>query len=185
MEVKADITFDNIIYYINRIYANGHNINIFEDIETAFKYIPHSIFAGASYNSDNKNITESPTITVENGRFNICGSVDAKTSLTGTVTINISNNSKADVSGAYMQSEINGDVFVNVYNGTELEGFIGEQRGGNVSGSIKLTIIGTPKISGRTYKGSANGINKGTVDMSDAILLEGIKEKFKDFENMI
>lgn len=185
MDAKADITFDNVVYDISRIYGNGHNIHIGKDVETAFKLGAHSIFAGASYDSDDKDISGSPEITIESGRFDICGSGAAKTSLTGNVTINISNDAKANISGAYMQSKINGDISINIDNGTELEGFIGEQKGGIVSGSIKLKITGTPKISGRIYKGSANGSPKGKLDISDAILMENVKEKFKDFESMI
>lgn len=185
MDAKADITFDNVVYDISRIYGNGHNIHIGKDVETAFKFGAHSIFAGASYDSDDKDISGSPEITIESGRFDICGSGAAKTALTGNVTINISNDAKANISGAYMQSKINGDISINIDNGTELEGFIGEQKGGIVSGSIKLKITGTPKISGRIYKGSANGSPKGKLDISDAILMENVKEKFKDFESMI
>lgn len=185
MEAKADITFDNVIYDINRIYGNGHSIHIGKDVETAFKFVSHSIFAGASNESINKDVTGNPEITIENGRFNVYGSGGAKTSLTGDVTINISGSSRVDVSGAYMQSKINGNISVNVDNDTELEGFLGEQKDGNVSGSIKLTITGTPKISGKIYKGSVNGSQKGTVDISKASLTESVKEKFDNFENTI
>ncbi len=185
MDAKADITFDNVVYDINRIYGNGHNIHIGKDVETAFKLGVHSIFAGTSHDADDKDISSSPEITIESGRFDVKGSGDAKTSLTGNITINIKENAKANVSGAYMQSNINGDITVNVDNGAELEGFLGEQNGGSVSGSIKLKLTGTPKISGRTYRGSVNSSEKGTLDLSNASLTESIKEKFKNFESII
>ena len=185
MDAKADITFDNVVYDINRIYGNGHNIHIGKDVETAFKLGVHSIFAGTSHDADDKDISSSPEITIESGRFDVKGSGDAKTSLTGNITINIKENAKANVSGAYMQSNINGDITVNVDNGAELEGFLGEQNGGSVSGSIKLKLTGTPKISGITYRGSVNSSEKGTLDLSNASLTESIKEKFKNFESII
>ena len=185
IDAKADITFDNVVYDISRIHGNGHNIHIGKNVETAFKFTAHSIFAGASYNSDNKDISANPEITIESGRFDVNGSGGAKTTLTGNVTINIVGDAKANVSGAYMQSNINGDISVNVDNGAELEGFLGEQNGGNVSGSIKLKITGTPKITGKTYIGSVNSDAKGTLDISNALLSESIKEKFKKFESTI
>lgn len=129
IDAKVDITFDNVVYDISRIYGNGHNIHIGKNVETAFKFTAHSIFAGASYNSDNKDISANPEITIESGRFDVNGSGGAKTTLTGNVTINIVGDAKADVSGAYMQLNINGDISVNVDNDAELEGFLGEQNG--------------------------------------------------------
>ena len=185
IDAKVDITFDNVVYDISRIYGNGHNIHIGKNVETAFKFTAHSIFAGASYNSDNKDISANPEITIKSERFDVNGSGGAKTTLTGNVTINIVGDAKANVSGAYMQLNINGDISVNVDNDAELEGFLGEQNGGNVSGSIKLKITGTPKITGKTYIGSVNSDAKGTLDISNALLSESIKEKFKKFESTI
>ena len=185
LEANADITFDNVIYEINHIYANGHSVTIGEDVETSFSYWSYpSIYAGASYDAEETTIIGNPVITVNSGKFQLYGSGSGTTTVNGDVEIHIKGTAVAEVGGAYMNALVNGKVSVFVDDTATLEYFLGEQRGGSLT-DIVLTIIGSPSLEGSTYRGSVNGTPKGTVDLSRATLTEEEIQKFEDFENII
>lgn len=43
MEARADITFENVVYDVNRIYGNGHSVTIGADVETPFSFTKRAI----------------------------------------------------------------------------------------------------------------------------------------------
>lgn len=184
MEAKADITFENVIYDINRIYASGHNVTIGADIETPFSFWNRSIFAGPAHDADETDISASPVITVESGKFALYGSGGGKTTVHGNVEIHVNGTASAEVGGAYMSAVVDGSVSVFVENTATLETFLGEQNGGNLT-DLTLTVTGSPSLAGRSYRGSVNGTPKGTLDLKAANFSEEEIKKFKDFEKII
>uniref|UniRef100_UPI003AB2E8C1 hypothetical protein n=1 Tax=Anaerotignum lactatifermentans TaxID=160404 RepID=UPI003AB2E8C1 len=55
-------------------------------------------------------------------------------------------------------------------------------------GSVKeleLVMTGSPKLDGRTFRGTVNGTPKGTLDLRQASLSPEQVEKFKDFTEVL
>lgn len=184
LNAKADVTFDNVAYDINSIYANGHSVEIGADVETPFSFWNRSIYAGPSYDAEEKEITADPVITIESGTFALYGSGGGTTTVNGDVEIHIKGTASAEVGGAYMNAIVNGTVSVFVKGTATLEEFLGEQKDGQLE-DIKLTIEGSPSLTGDTYIGSVNGTPKGTLDLQNATLTEEQIAKFVGFEEIL
>ena len=184
MEAKADITFENVVYDVNRIYGNGHSVTIGADVETPFSFTKRSIFAGTAHDAAEKEITANPVLSVESGKFALYGSGSSGTTLKGNVEIKVKGAADVEIAGAYMNSTVDGKVTVSVEDGAVLSEFLGELSKGSVK-ALELVMTGSPKLDGRTFRGTVNGESKGTLDLRQASLSPEQVEKFKDFAEVL
>ena len=184
MEAKADITFENVVYDVNRIYGNGHSVTIGADVETPFSFTKRSIFAGTAHDAEEKEITANPVLSVESGKFALYGSGSSGTTLKGNVEIKVKGAADVEVAGAYMNSTVDGKVTVAVEEDAVLSEFLGELSKGSVK-ALELVMTGSPKLDGRTFRGTVNGESKGTLDLRQASLSPEQVEKFKDFAEVL
>lgn len=184
MEAKADITFENVVYDVNRIYGNGHSVTIGADVETPFSFTRRSIFAGTAQDAEEKEITANPVLSVESGKFALYGSGSSGTTLKGNVEIKVKGTADVEVAGAYMNSTVDGKVTVAVEEDAVLSEFLGELSKGSVK-ELELVMTGSPKLDGRTFRGTVNGESKGTLDLRQASLSPEQVEKFKDFAEVL
>ena len=184
MEARADITFENVVYDVNRIYGNGHSVTIGADVETPFSFTRRAIFAGTAHDAEEKEITANPVLSVESGKFALYGSGSSGTTLKGNVEIKVKGTADVEVAGAYMNSTVNGKVTVSVEDEAVLSEFLGELSKGSVK-ELELVMTGSPKLDGRTFRGTVNGEPKGTLDLRQASLSPEQAEKFKDFAEVL
>lgn len=184
MEAKADIAFENVVYDVRRIYGNGYSVTIGTDVETTFSFMKRSIFAGVAYDAEEKEITANPVISVESGKFVLYGSGSGGTTLKGNVEIRVKGTAEAEVAGAYMNSTVDGKVTVTVEDQASLSEFLGEQNKGSAK-ELELILMGSPKLDGRTFRGTVNGTPKGTLNLRQASLSPEQAEKFKDFAEIL
>ena len=184
MEAKANITFENVVYDVNRIYGNGHSVTIGADVETPFSFTKRSIFAGTAHDAAEKEITANPVLSVESGKFALYGSGSSGTTLKGNVEIKVKGTADVEVAGAYMNSTVDGKVTASVEDGAVLSEFLGELSKGSVK-ALELVMTGSPKLDGRTFRGTVNGEPKGTLDLRQASLSPEQVEKFKDFAEVL
>lgn len=184
MEARADITFENVVYDVNRIYGNGHSVTIGADVETPFSFTKRAIFAGTAHDAEEKEITANPVLSVESGKFALYGSGSSGTTLKGNVEIKVKGTADVEVAGAYMNSTVNGKVTVSVEDEAVLSEFLGELSKGSVK-ELELVMTGSPKLDGRTFRGTVNGTPKGTLDLRQASLSPEQVEKFKDFAEVL
>ena len=184
MEARADITFENVVYDVNRIYGNGHSVTIGADVETPFSFTKRAIFAGTAHDAEEKEITANPVLSVESGKFALYGSGSSGTTLKGNVEIKVKGTADVEVVGAYMSSTVDGKVTVSVEDEAVLSEFLGELSKGSVK-ELELVMTGSPKLDGRTFRGTVNGTPKGTLDLRQASLSPEQVEKFKDFAEVL
>lgn len=184
MEAKADITFENVVYDVNRIYGNGHSVTIGADVETPFSFTRRAIFAGMAHDADEKEIAANSVLSVESGKFILYGSGSSGTTLKGNVEIKVKGTADVEIAGAYMNSTVDGKVTVSVEDGAVLSEFLGELSKGSVK-ELELVMTGSPKLDGRTIRGTVNGTPKGTLDLRQASLSPEQVEKFKDFAEVL
>lgn len=184
MEAKADITFENVVYDVNRIYGNGHSVTIGADVETPFSFTKRAIFAGTAHDAEEKEITANPVLSVESGKFALYGSGSSGTTLKGNVEIKVKGTADVEIAGAYMNSTVDGKVTVSVEDGAVFSEFLGELSKGSVQ-ALELVMTGSPKLDGRTFRGTVNGTPKGTLDLRQASLSPEQVEKFKDFAEVL
>ncbi len=184
MEAKADITFENVVYDVNRIYGNGHSVTIGADVETPFSFTKRAIFAGTAHDAEEKEITANPVLSVESGKFALYGSGSSGTTLKGNVEIKVKGTADVEIAGAYMNSTVNGKVTVSVEDEAVLSEFLGELSKGSAK-ELELVMTGSPKLDGRTFRGTVNGTPKGTLDLRQASLSPEQVEKFKDFAEVL
>ena len=184
MEARADITFENVVYDVNRIYGNGHSVTIGADVETPFSFTRRAIFAGTAHDAEEKEITANPVLSVESGKFALYGSGSSGTTLKGNVEIKVKGTADVEIAGAYMNSTVNGKVTVSVEDEAVLSEFLGELSKGSVQ-ELELVMTGRPKLDGRTFRGTVNGEPKGILDLRQASLSPEQVEKFKDFAEVL
>ena len=184
MEARADITFENVVYDVNRIYGNGHSVTIGADVETPFSFTRRAIFAGMAHDADEKEIAANSVLSVESGKFALYGSGSSGTTLKGNVEIKVKGTADVEIAGAYMNSTVDGKVTVSVEDKAVLSEFLGELSKGSVK-ELELVMTGSPKLDGRTFRGTVNGEPKGTLDLRQASLSPEQAEKFKDFAEVL
>ncbi len=123
-------------------------------------------------------------ISVESGKFVLYGSCSGGTTLKGNVEIRVKGTAEAEVAGAYMNSTVDGKVTVTVEDQASLSEFLGEQNKGSAK-ELELILMGSPKLDGRTFRGTVNGTPKGTSNLRQASLSPEQVEKFKDFAEIL
>lgn len=186
LTLNGDLTLENITYSVSRIYANGHDLTIANDVETAWSFTDYSLYAGSTVNST---AAGTQHISVQAGNFAVIASGRGSTTHKADVDVAVGGSAEVELAGAYMGATLDGDVRFTVADGVKLNQFLGEQSGGTVTGGLTLIISGAPTMSTgsySTYKASVNKDSFGTLDLTgaDADFITANRDKFTGFETV-
>ena len=183
MTMNADLTLSNISYALGNLYANGHNLTISNDVETAWSWTGYNLYAGSTVDST---AADTQHISVQAGNFAVIASGRGSTTHTASVDVTVGGTAEVELAGAYMGAKLDGDVRFTVADGVKLNQFLGEQSGGTVTGGLTLIISGAPTMSTgsySTYKASVNKDSFGTLDLThaNADFITANRDKFTGF----
>lgn len=183
MTMNADLTLSNITYALGNLYANGHDLTVSNDVETAWSWTGYNLYAGSTVDST---AADTQHISVQAGNFAVIASGRGSTTHTASVDVTVGGTAEVELAGAYMGAKLDGDVRFTVADGVKLNQFLGEQSGGTVTGGLTLIISGAPTMSTgsySTYKASVNKGSFGTLDLTsaDADFITANRDKFTGF----
>lgn len=182
MTMNADLTLSNITYALGNLYANGHNLTISNDVETAWSWTGYNLYAGSTAEST---AAGTQHISVQAGDFAIIASGRGSTTHKANVDVSVGGSAEVELAGAYMGATLDGNVTFHVADGVKLNQFLGEQSGGSVTRNLTLQIKGTPTLKSYnpTYKASVNRDSFGTLDLTgaDADFITANRDKFTGF----
>lgn len=182
MTMNADLTLSNITYALGNLYANGHDLTISNDVETAWSWTGYNLYAGSTVNST---AADTQYISVQAGNFAVIASGRGSTTHKADVDVAVGGRAEVELAGAYMGATLDGDVTFHVADGVKLNQFLGEQSGGSITGNLTLQINGTPTLKNYnpTYKASVNSDSFGTLDLTDAAanFITANRDKFTGF----
>lgn len=182
LTLNGDLTLKNITYSVSRIYANGHDLTIANDVATAWSFTDYSLYAGSTVDST---AADTQYISVQAGDFAVIASGRGSTTHTASVDVTVGGTAEVELAGAYMGATLNGNVTFHVADGVKLNQFLGEQSGGSITGNLTLQINGTPTLKSYnpTYKASVNKDPFGTLDLTgaDADFITKNRDKFTGF----
>lgn len=183
MTMNADLTLSNISYALGNLYANGHNLKISNDVETAWSWTGYNLYAGSTVDST---AAGTQHISVQAGNFAVIASGRGSTTHKADVDVFVGGSAEVELAGAYMSATLNGNVTFHVADGVKLNQFLGEQSGGTVKGGLTLIISGAPTMSTgsySTYKASVNKDSFGTLDLTGAAagFITANRDKFTGF----
>lgn len=187
MTMNADLTLSNISYALGNLYANGHNLKISNDVETAWSFTDYSLYAGSAVDST---AADTQHISVQAGNFAVIASGRGSTTHTASVDVTVGGSAEVELAGAYMGAKLDGNVTFHVADGVKLNQFLGEQSGGAVTDGLTLIISGAPTMSTgsySTYKASVNKDSFGTLDLTgaDADFITANRDKFTGFARVL
>lgn len=187
MTMNADLTLSNISYALGNLYANGHNLTIANDVETAWSWTGYNLYAGSTVDST---ATDTQCISVQAGNFAVIASGRGSTTHKADVDVAVGGSAEVELAGAYMGAKLDGNVKFTVAAGVKLNQFLGEQSGGTVKGGLTLIISGAPTMSTgsySTYKASVNKDSFGTLDLTgaDANFITTNRDKFTGFATVL
>lgn len=187
LTLNGDLTLENITYSVSRIYANGHNLTIANDVETAWSFTDYSLYAGSTVNST---AAGTQHISVQAGNFAVIASGRGSTTHKANVDVSVGGSAEVELAGAYMSAKLDGNVTFHVADGVKLNQFLGEQSGGTVKGGLTLIISGAPTMSTgsySTYKASVNQDSFGTLDLTGATanFITANRDKFTGFATTV
>lgn len=186
MTMNADLTLSNISYALGNLYANGHNLKISNDVETAWSWTGYNLYAGSTVNST---AADTQCISVQAGEFTVIASGRGSTTHKADVDVSVGGSAKVELAGAYMGAKLDGNVTFHVADGVKLNQFLGEQSGGSITGNLTLQINGTPTLKSYnpTYKASVNRDSFGTLDLTraDADFITKNRDKFTGFATVM
>lgn len=187
MTMNADLTLSNISYALGNLYANGHNLKISNDVETAWSWTGYNLYAGSTVNST---AADTQYISVQAGNFAVIASGRGSTTHKANVDVSVGGSADVNLAGAYMGAKLNGNVTFHVADGVKLNQFLGEQSGGTVTSGLTLIISGAPTMSTgsySTYKASVNQDSFGTLDLTDAAanFITANRDKFTGFATTV
>ena len=186
LTLNGDLTLENITYSVSRIYANGHDLTIANDVETAWSLTDYSLYAGSTVNST---AADTQHISVQAGNFAVIASGRGSTTHKAHVDVAVGGSAEVELAGAYMGATLDGDVTFYVADGVKLNQFLGEQSGGSVTGNLTLQIKGTPTLKSYnpTYKASVKRDLFGTLDLTDAAanFITANRDKFTGFATVL
>lgn len=168
LTLNGNLTLKNITYSVSRIYANGHDLTIANDVATAWSFTDYSLYAGSTVDST---AADTQYISVQAGDFAVIASGRGSTTHTASVDVTVGGTAEVELAGAYMGATLNGNVTFHVADGVKLNQFLGEQSGGAVTDGLTLIISGAPTMSTgsySTYKASVNKDSFGTLDLTGA-----------------
>lgn len=183
LTLNGDLTLENITYSVSRIYANGHDLTIANDVETARSWTAYNLYAGSTVDST---AAGTQRISVQAGNFAVIASGRGSTTHKADVDVAVGGSAEVELAGAYMGAKLDGDVRFTVADGVKLNQFLGEQSGGTVTGGLTLIISGAPTMSTgsySTYKASVNKDSFGTLDLThaNADFITANRDKFTGF----
>lgn len=183
LTLNGDLTLENITYSVSRIYANGHDLTIANDVETARSWTAYNLYAGSTVDST---AAGTQRISGQAGNFAVIASGRGSTTHTASVDVTVGGTAEVELAGAYMGAKLDGDVRFTVADGVKLNQFLGEQSGGTVTGGLTLIISGAPTMSTgsySTYKASVNKDSFGTLDLThaNADFITANRDKFTGF----
>ena len=187
MTMNADLTLSNITYALGNLYANGHDLTVANDVETAWSWTAYNLYAGGTADST---AADTQYINVQAGDFAVIASGRGSTTHTASVDVTVGGTAEVELAGAYMGATLDGDVRFTVADGVKLNQFLGEQSGGTVTGGLTLIISGAPTMSTgsySTYKASVNKGSFGTLDLTDAAanFITANRDKFTGFATTV
>lgn len=186
LTLNGDLTLKNITYSVSRIYANGHDLAIANDVETAWSFTDYSLYAGSTVDST---AADTQYISVQAGDFAVIASGRGSTTHKANVDVSVGGSANVNLAGAYMGAKLDGNVTFHVADGVKLNQFLGEQSGGSVTGNLTLQINGTPTLKSYnpTYKASVNRDSFGTLDLTDAAanFITANRDKFTGFATVM
>lgn len=182
MTMNADLTLSNISYALGNLYANGHDLTVANDVETAWSWTGYNLYAGSTAEST---AAGTQRISVQAGNFAVIASGRGSTTHTASVDVTVGGTAEVELAGAYMGAKLDGDVRFTVADGVKLNQFLGEQSGGSITGNLTLQINGTPTLKSYnpTYKASVNKDSFGTLDLThaNADFITANRDKFTGF----
>lgn len=186
MTMNADLTLSNISYALGNLYANGHNLKISNDVETAWSWTGYNLYAGSTVNST---AADTQYISVQAGDFAVIASGRGSTTHKANVDVSVGGSADVNLAGAYMGAKLDGNVTFHVADGVKLNQFLGEQSGGSITGNLTLQINGTPTLKSYnpTYKASVNRDSFGTLDLTGAAadFITANRDKFTGFATVL
>lgn len=187
LTLNGDLTLKNITYSVSRIYANGHDLTIANDVATAWSFTDYSLYAGSTVDST---AADTQYISVQAGNFAVIASGRGSTTHKADVDVAVGGSAEVELAGAYMGATLDGNVTFHVADGVKLNQFLGEQSGGTVKGGLTLIISGAPTMSTgsySTYKASVNSDSFGTLDLTDAAanFITANRDKFTGFATTV
>lgn len=187
LTLNGDLTLKNITYSVSRIYANGHDLTIANDVATAWSFTDYSLYAGSTVDST---AAGTQHISVQAGDFAVIASGRGSTTHKAHVDVSVGGSADVNLAGAYMGATLDGDVTFHVADGVKLNQFLGEQSGGTVTDGLTLIISGAPTMSTgsySTYKASVNKDSFGTLDLTgaDANFITANRDKFTGFATVL
>ena len=187
LTLNGDLTLENITYSVSRIYANGHDLTIANDVETAWSWTGYNLYAGSTAEST---AADTQHISVKAGNFAVIASGRGRTTHKAHVDVSVGGSAEVELAGAYMGATLDGDVTFHVADGVKLNQFLGEQSGGTVKGGLTLIISGAPTMSTgsySTYKASVNRESFGTLDLTGAAadFITANRDKFTGFATTV
>lgn len=182
MTMNADLTLSNITYALGNLYANGHDLMVANDVETAWSWTAYNLYAGSTADST---AADTQHISVQTGNFAVIASGRGSTTHKANVDVTVGGSAEVELAGAYMGATLDGNVTFHVADGVKLNQFLGEQSGGSITGNLTLQINGTPTLKSYnpTYKASVNRDSFGTLDLTgaDADFITANRDKFTGF----
>ena len=186
MTMNADLSLSNISYALGNLYANGHNLKISNDVETAWSWTGYNLYAGSTAEST---AADTQHISVQAGDFAVIASGRGSTTHKADVDVAVGGSAEVELAGAYMGATLDGNVTFHVADGVKLNQFLGEQSGGSITGNLTLQINGTPTLKSYnpTYKASVNKGSFGTLDLTDAAanFITANRDKFTGFATTV
>lgn len=186
MTMNADLTLSNISYALGNLYANGHNLTIANDVETAWSWTGYNLYAGSTVDST---AADTQCISVQAGNFAVIASGRGSTTHKADVDVAVGGSAEVELAGAYMGATLDGNVTFHVADGVKLNQFLGEQSGGSITRNLTLQIKGTPMLKSYnpTYKASVNKDSFGTLDLTGAAanFITANRDKFTGFATVM
>lgn len=186
LTLNGDLTLENITYSVSRIYANGHDLTIANDVKTAWSFTDYSLYAGSTVDST---AAGTQRISVQAGNFAVIASGRGSTTHKAHVDVAVGGSADVNLAGAYMGAKLDGNVTFHVADGVKLNQFLGEQSGGSITGNLTLQINGTPTLKSYnpTYKASVNKDSFGTLDLTGAAadFITANRDKFTGFATVL
>lgn len=187
MTMNADLTLSNITYALGNLYANGHDLTVSNDVETAWSWTGYNLYAGSTVDST---AADTQHISVQAGNFAVIASGRGSTTHKANVDVAVGGSAEVELAGAYMGATLDGNVTFHVADGVKLNQFLGEQSGGTVTVGLTLIISGAPTMSTgsySTYKASVNKNSFGTLDLNGAAanFITENRDKFTGFATTV
>ena len=182
LTLNGALTLESITYSVSRIYANGHDLTIADDVATAWSFTDYSLYAGSTVDST---AAGTQHISVQAGNFAVIASGRGSTTHKAHVDVAVGGSAEVELAGAYMSATLDGNITFHVADGVKLNQFLGEQSGGSITGNLTLQINGTPTLKSYnpTYKASVNRDSFGTLDLTGAAadFITANRDKFTGF----